>query len=244
MFSAARQITDQDIRTTTTSRVNGVKLGEVATTVDGRVYRYAQAGATDLDPGKLCVNADADANAVNKTIARTYTVADLARDQLVVFDAGGTIVADDYRDGTLAITDATGEGVLSRVVGNTGVTGAGEITVYLAEPIPVALTIDVSEATLLKSPWDDIVISATDQADQPVGVPNTLIDDADYGWVQTGGMCAVWADEAVTRGLALTIGTGTAGQVEALDAAGEPQIGIATIALVDTEYRQAYLTMF
>lgn len=240
MFSGAAQITDQDIRSTNSSRVSGLKLGQVGVTVDGRVYRYAQAGATDLDPGKLCVNSDANADVVNKTVARTYT----AGTQEVIIDAGGTITADDYRDGTLAISDATGEGVLSRVVGNGTTSGAAELTVTLAEPIPVALTIDVSEATLLKSPWDDIVISATDQADQPVGVPNVTIDDADYGWVQTGGSCAVWADEAVTRGLALTIGTGTAGQVEALDAAGEPQIGIAQIALVDTEYRQAYLTMF
>lgn len=240
MFSAARQITDQDVRSTTTSRVNGVRLGEVGVTVDGRVYRYAQAGGTDLDPGKLCVNADANADVVNKTVARTYA----AGTQEVIIDAGGAIAADAYIDGTLAITDATGEGVLSRVVGNTVTTGAAELTVFLQEPIPVALTIDVSEATLLKSPWDDIVISATDQADQPVGVPNVLIDDADYGWVQTGGMCAVWADESYARGAALTIGTGTAGQVEALDAAGEPQIGIATIAGVDTEFRQAYLTMF
>lgn len=240
MFSAARQITDQDVRSTTSSRVSGIRLGEVGVTVDGRVYRYAQAGGTDLDPGKLTVNADANADVVNKTVARTYA----AGTQEVIIDAGGAIAADAYIDGTLAISDATGEGVLSRVVGNSVTTGAAELTVYLQEPIPVALTIDVSEATLLKSPWDDIVISATDQADQPVGVPNVTIDDADYGWVQTGGMCAVWADEAVTRGQALTIGTGTAGQVEALDAAGEPQIGIATIALVDTEYRQAYLTMF
>jgi hypothetical protein len=240
MFSAVAQITDQDLRSTNSSRASGLKLGQVGVTVDGRVYRYAQAGGTDLDPGKLCVNSDANADVVNKTVARTYS----AGTQEVVIDAGGAITADDYRDGTLAISDATGEGVLSRVVGNTTTSGAAELTVTLAEPIPVAMTIDVSEATLLKSPWDDIVISATDQADMPVGVPNTLIDDADYGWVQTGGPCAVWADEAVTRGQALTIGTGTAGQVEALDAAGEPQIGIAQIALVDTEYRQAYLTMF
>lgn len=244
MYSSAAQITEQDLRTTTASRVSGIRLGQVGTTIDGRVFRYAQAGATDLDPGKLCVNSDANADVVNKTVARTYTVAELASNMQVIIDAGGAITADDYRDGTLAITDATGEGVAVLVTGNSATSGAAELTVTTAEPVPVALTIDVSEATLLKSPWDDIVISATDQADMPVGVPNVTIDDADYGWVQTGGPCAVWADEAVTRGQALTIGTGTAGQVEALDAAGEPQIGIAQIALVDTEFRQAYLTMF
>lgn len=230
-------ISEQDVRSTSTTKL--ATLGTLASPDGRRFYRYAQAGATDLDPGKLTVNADLDSDVTNRTVARTYTAGTLE----VIIDAAGAVTADTYVDGTLAISDATGEGVLCNVVGNTATTGAAELTVYLADPVPVALTIDVSEATLVQSPWDDIVISATDQADQPVGVPNVLIDDADYGWVQVGGMCAVWADEAVTRGQALTIGTGTAGQVEALDAAGEPQVGIATQALVDTEYRQAYLTL-
>ena len=228
----------QDTRTTSTSR-NGLALGSITGTADGRIYRWAQAGASALDPGKLCVNADADANVVNKTVARTYA----AGATEIIIDAAGAITQDAYRDGTLTISDATGEGVLMIVEGNSTTSGAAELTVALSQPCPVALTIDVSEATLLKSPWDDIVISATDQADMPVGVPNVTVAAASYGWVQTGGACSVWADEAVTRGLAVTTGTGVAGQVEALDGAGEPQVGIASEALVDTEYRQVFLTL-
>jgi hypothetical protein len=204
---------------------------------DQRIYRYTLAGATALDPGKLVVNSDVDSDVVNKTVARTYA----AGTREIIIDSAGAVTADEYRGGTLAISDATGEGVLMRVSGNTALSGAGELTVYLKEPCPVALTIDVSEATLLRNPWYGVVISATDQADMPVGIPNVTIAANEYGWVQTRGECAGWADEAFAKGAMLTIGTGTAGQIEALDAAGEPLVGVAMEAAADTEYRAVYL---
>lgn len=237
-FAAAIQITDQDSRTTS-SVIGGEELGQAAVTADGRVYRYGLAGGSNLAAGKLTVNADANTDAVNKTVAAT---ASIGATQLTV-DVSGTIVADVYAGGYLTINDATGEGISYLVAGNTGRTGSGEITVNLAEPLTVALTVDVSEYTLTVNPFASLVISATDQADQPVGVPNVAVTAAYYAWFQTGGTCSVLYDEAVTRGLALTIGTGVAGAVEALDAAGEPQIGIASIAGVDTEYQPAFLTL-
>jgi len=227
------------INTRETSTVQQHRLGEKYTDEFNNTYRYIKAGAANLAVGKLVVNADADANVVNKTVARTYAAGVTS----IVVDAAGTVVADAYVDGTVTISDATGEGVNYRVSGNTGVTGAGEITLTLAQPTTVALTIDVSEYTLTKNLFDSVVISATDQADMAVGVPNVAITAANFGWVQTGGTCAVLADEAVTRGLSLTIGTGTAGAVEALDAAGEPQIGVARDTLVDTEYTSVFLTI-
>lgn len=205
----------------------------------GRIYRYIRAGGTELAPGKLVVNADSDTDGTNKTVARTYTAGATS----IIVDAGGAVAADAFADGTLTVNDATGEGVSVRVTGNTATSGAAEMTVSLAEPIPVALTIDVSEVTLQKSPWDAVVISATDQADMPVGVPNVTVTADYYGWVQTRGSCAVLWDEAVAKGLALTIGTGVAGAVEAADAAGEPVIGVAQMAGVDTEYQPAFLAI-
>lgn len=227
------------INTRETSSVRQHRLGEKYTDEYQNTYRYIKAGASNLAVGKLLVNADADSNVVNKTVARTYAAGETS----IVVDAAGTVVADAYVDGTVTISDATGEGINYRVSGNTGVTGAGEITLTLAQPLKTALTIDVSEYTLTKNLFDSVVISATDQADMAVGVPNIAIAASEFGWVQTGGTCAVLADEAVTRGLALTIGTGTAGAVEALDAAGEPQIGVARDTLVDTEYTSVFLTI-
>jgi hypothetical protein len=74
-----------------------------------------------------------------------------------------------------------------------------------------------------------------------VCVPNVAVAADAYFWCQTRGTCAVLWDEAVTKGQALTIGSSTVGAVEAQDAAGEPQIGIAQMAGVDTEYQPAFL---
>lgn len=239
MLAAQLQITDQDLRSIQSTKAS-VEIGQVGTTADGRTFRYALAGATALDPGKLTVNADVDSNVVNKTVAATVAAGATS----VVVDVAGTVVANAYAGGYLTVNDATGEGISYLVSGNGGRTGAGEITVYLQEPLKVGLTVDVSEYTLTTNPYSGAVISATDQADLPLGVPNVTVTAAYYGWLQTGGPCAVLWDEAVAKGLALTIGTGVAGAVEALDAAGEPQIGTSLMAGVDTENQPAWLSIY
>lgn len=231
-------ITDQDARDTSATQI--MALGTKAVTPDGRVYRYTKAGASDLAPGKLAVNADLVANHVNRTV---YADAAIGANSVRVNLGATAATLNQYKDGYLTVNDATGEGIQYKIVGNTAASSSGVVTVKLAEPLKVALVASTSEVTLKKNPWADVVISATDQQDQPVGVPNVTIPATYFGWVQTGGECAVWADEDVVRGQALTIGTGTAGAVEALDAAGEFQLGIASEAMVDTEYRGVYLTM-
>lgn len=230
------EISEQDVRTISSAQPGGIQLGDLAS-IGRRLYRFSRAGASNLTHGKLTVNADVNADVANKTVARTYA----AGVTEVIVDAAGAIAADAYKDGWLTINDATGEGYTVPVVGNTVTAGAAELTVYLAEPTYAALTIDVSEATLTKNDFDGLVISATDQADMPTGVPNIDVTAAYYFWNQIGGTCSVLWDEAVTRGQALTIGTGVAGAVEALDAAGEPQVGFASMAGVDTEYQNCRL---
>lgn len=238
MLAAQIQISDQDARTISSS-APGEKLGQLAGTSDGRFYRLSLAGATALSPGKLTVNEDVDTDVVNKTVAATVAAGATS----VVLDSAGAVTANFYAGGYLTVNDATGEGISYYVTGNTGLSAAGELTVYLKEPLAVGLTVDVSEVTLVSSPFANTVISAIDQADMPVGVPNVSVTAANYYWSQVGGICSVLWDEAVAKGLALTIGTGVAGAVEALDAAGEPQIGTAFMAGVDTEYQPAWLSI-
>jgi len=225
-----------------TREISSVKQHDIGTKYEdefGNIYRYIKNAAVDLAPGKIIVNADSDSDATNVTVARTYA----AGAKEIIIDAGNAIAADAFADGTLTVNDATGEGVTVVVAGNTVTTGAAEMTVTLKQPIPVALTIDVSEVTLQKNPWDSPVISIADQADMPVGVPNVTITANYYGWVQTRGTCSVLFDEAVAKGFALTIGSSTVGAVEAADAAGEPVLGVAQMAGVDTEYQPAFLTI-
>ena len=64
-----------------------------------------------------------------------------------------------------------------------------------------------------------------------------------YYWCQTRGDAVVLMDEAVAKGAAITIGSSVAGAVEAVDAAGEIQIGINRETGVDTEYGPVWLTI-
>lgn len=240
MFTGFLQISQTDIRKTSDTK-DGIPLGSVGVTRDGRVYRYSQAGGSDLDPGKLAVAATPDANVANVTVAAPAAI----DAKQVVIDAGGAIAADAYADGHLTINDGTGEGISYAVRGNTVTSGAAELTVDLDEPIVVALVADTSDATLTKNPWKDIVISVTDQADLPAGVPNTTISTTDYGWAQTRGVCAVWADETFAAGDALVSGSGVAGQVEAQDTDEvKAVVGKAIIAPnAAGEYPPVYLTI-
>lgn len=237
MLTQRLSLTNQDARKQSATRLH--VLGSVAETADGRVYRYSLAGGTALAPGKLNVAATVNADATNKTVARTVA----AGQYEVVVDAGGTIVADAYKDGFLTVNDATGEGISYAINGHTGVTGAGEITVTLKEPLIVGLTIDVSEVTLTASPWGGVVISVADQLDMAVGVANQTITASYYGWVQTRGITAGLADESYAIAQALTIGSSVAGAFEAADLIGEQLVAVAIVAGVDTEYREVFLTI-
>jgi hypothetical protein len=233
---APRETFDQDFRDI--SSVKTMPIGTYGETKDGRGYRYALAGGSTLDPGKLGVAATVNADATNKTVARTVA----AGATEVIIDAGGAIAANVYNDGYLTINDATGEGISYLVAGHSVLGSSGELTVKLQEPLKVGLTIDVSEATLTQNPWSGVVISVADQADMPVGVPNVSITNAYYGWVQTKGVCAVLADETIGAGKAVVTGGSTVGAVEGKDTDDEyPEIGIALVAGVDTEYREIYL---
>lgn len=233
-----RTVVAQDFRDISSTKQE--MLGALSETADGRKYRYALAGAVALSPGKICVNADLVANHTDQNIA----VSGVAGDTKVSLTLGATAAtANQYQDGYLVINDATGEGINYLIAGHPAADSAGTLVVNLAEPLEAAVTATTTQYTLKANNYSGVVISIADQADQCVGVPNVAVTAAYYAWLQTHGECAVLADEAVTKGLALTIGSSTVGAVEALDAAGEHQIGVASEALVDTEYRSAFLTI-
>lgn len=237
MFSGAVQIFPSDIHSTGSTQL--MPLGTLGLTIDGRAYRYAEAGGTALAAGKLSVAATQVGNHENIAVAAAAAVGATS----VTVTLGATAAsANDYADGYMVVNDADGEGIAYRISGNPAADASASLVVSLFKPIVVALTTS-SEVSLIKNPWKDIVISATDQADMVVGVQNVAIAADEYGWVQTHGVVSVLADEAITAGLAITIGSSTAGSVEALDAAGEQNIGVALQAAADTEYRAVSLSV-
>lgn len=226
-----------------TSSVAAHQLGDVYRDSYGRTFVYAKAGATALSRGKLTVAPDVVANHVNMSFA----VAPTAGDDVVKVTLGATAAtADQYKDGWLVVNDGTGEGRAYPVEGNLAADSAGTCTVYLKEAIDTTGALSEANVDLLAGKWNGTVISAADQADAPAGVPIVAVAANNYYWSQTGGPCAVLADEALSPvGGIVTIGSSTVGAVEELDAVAEPLVGeVMQTAGVDTEYPMINLQIF
>lgn len=204
-----------------------------------KVYRYANNGGTELDPGKITIAAAVITTNVNQLV----DVAAAIDATKVVMNVGAASVTKDlYAEGELCINDATGEGISYWITGNSAFESSGTGNVYLGEPITVALVADTSEASMIENNWKDILISVNDQSDMAVGVPNVTISANQYGWVQTRGLCATWADETINIGLSAALGSSVGGSVETKDVDDAfADVGIAQQAAVDDEYRLIYL---
>lgn len=232
---SVREVSVQTV--TSESSTKQEKLGSRVRTPDGREFVYAQDSGSGQTAGQLAVNADEVANHVNIAVAAAAAIGDTK----VSVTLGATAAtADQYGDGYLVVNDANGEGQTVPIAGHAAIASAGTGTIVLAEPLTQALT--TSSQVQLVQPWSTKT-SVADQADRAVGVPAIDVTASYYHWTQVKGHAAVLADEAVTKGLALTIGSSVAGAVEAADLVGEQVIGVAEQALVDTEYRVAYLNI-
>jgi hypothetical protein len=240
MFTGPKQLLNQAVNEVSATKME--TLGTLAVTADGRKFRYARGGAADIVAANLLVAANPTAAHVNMAIAAAAAIGD--KTVSVTLGAAAATI-NQYQDGYLIVNDGVGEGYSYRIAGHAAHAGSGTLKVRLVDPIEVALTTAGSEVSLVANPYADIVISATDQADLPVGIAHCAVDVsvAPYFWVQTGGFATCWADEAFDAGDQLTIGTGVAGQVEMLDAVGEPPIGISLDVAVDTEYRSIMLKL-
>lgn len=216
-------------------------LGAKGISVDGRIFRYAKAGATALAPGKLTVAADITAN--HEDIA--FATAGVIGDRSVSITLGATAVtASEYAGGYLVIIDDTGEGH-THLIESHDVADASTACTFNIKPGLLEATTTSTTVALVRNPYYGLVISATNQADVPTGIPQISITASYYGWVQTGGVCGAFMDESCAHGANLTIGTGASGALEVIDLLGEKSVAyaMAGVNATDTEYNPVYLTL-
>lgn len=216
-------------------------VGAKGVSPDGRTFRYAKAAATNIATGKLCVAADVTAN--HEDIA--FAVAGAVGDQSINVTLGATAVAaNEYDGGYVVIIDDTGEGHTHLITSHPASDGSEAVDIYIKPGLEEATTTSTT-VTLVRNPYTNVVISATDQADIPLGVTPIAATASNYFWLQTGGIASCLSDESTAAGDVCTIGTGTAGAVEAADAANEPVVGIipAGVAAEDGEHNPIYLTL-
>lgn len=185
-------------------------LGALAATDDGRRYKYALAGGTDLVAGTLQQTPAELTNHANMAVGAAVAIGGTS----VSVTPGATAgAANLYSEGYFFVNDVTGEGLYYKVGSHAAITSSVAFTVNLVDAIKVALTTS-SEATLITNPYKNTVIYPTTATGACVGVAPWAVDDADYYWCQVGGVASVLCDGNWTVGSRLSPSNATAGAAE------------------------------
>lgn len=177
---------------------------------DGRIFRFAEAGATALEDDELTEAVAPSANFLDEAVAT------LAAGVLVLTGVGSTTgngAVNLFRYGYVWSSTATNANPLYRIKSNILITaGATSGTITLFVPT-VAAYAAADTITYIENPWRDIIVAtATTAAGVHTGVPAIDIAANAFGWVQTRGPALVLIAGVVVLGNPVIV-SGTAGAV-------------------------------
>jgi len=212
------------------------KLGERLVLPDGRVFYYAKASEA-LTAGKL-VTAKPVLNQED-----TVTVAHPAGTTQVTVTAASAITKDQFKEGYLIVDEGTDAGSIYKIKSNEAIASGETGTVTLYDGLVTAWSTSDTDITMVTNLFYNVQESNTDQIELPLGVPLIDVTSGYYFWLQTWGIAPVLQDEAFGNNAAqrlVTIGSGTAGAVEAYDAACEALVGQIVLDGAATEDAKYY----
>jgi hypothetical protein len=242
LTGASVSIVGQDSFTSSSTQAHN--LGSYAETNDGRGYRYCLMGAVSSVPGKIYQSSATDATNLTPVGGLGVSAAVAVGGTSVTISTSTTLAANLLANGYL-VTDVTpGQGYTLGIKGNTVTAGVAGAVIYLDDPIPVALTTS-SKVVLAQHPYANVVVYPASPTGVAVGVANNaIITNAQYGWLQTHGICGVLSGVAtsVTAGVPVTTSGATAGSTIVATAV-LPTIGWAMHAFTATEYQFIFLTI-
>lgn len=239
MFTQRIALTQQDARSINATKLHN--LGTVAETADGRVYRYALAGASNLAAG--LVN-NGVAKVTNHTINSVATAAAVGDRSVNITLAGATATTvAQYDDGYLHVIDSAGVGSSYRIAGTGVIAASGTGRIQLAEGVATALTTS-SKVALVPSPWAGSIVQSGSVSLFINGTNNVAVTAANYYWSQTGGIASILSDGVIAKNAEAINSDAVAGAVETrVDATVTRGVGFAVEATVDTKYYPIFLTL-
>ena len=205
-------------------------LGCLATTGDGRYFRYVIAGATALVPGTM--QASVAETTANERLAMAAAAIGATS---ISTTATLTATANQYTGGYAMISSSTGAGYSYQIGTHAAFTSAAA-TFSLVDPITVALTTS-SQISLVPSPWMNVIQSPTSLTGIPVGAAVAATPISYYGWVQTKGPANVLAQATMTVGNEVAVSVTTAGAVTvATGSLIQAVVGHAMQGITTTQY--------
>lgn len=225
------QATGQDTFTSSATQLH--PLGTLARTKDGRLFRYAVAGAVDTVAGSLYQGAAP----VTAHLANTPPAVAIGATSFTYTPGAATGAANLYAEGYLQVDTTPGNGYTYQVAGHDAIASSTAFTLYLRDAIQVALTTS-SRVGLMPNKFKNVIVTPTTNTGRVAGVAPCIITTAQYGWLQTHGPCSVLINGTPAITAPVVNSATTAGAVDkwttaAADVAVTPvgymmQVGVST----------------
>ncbi len=210
---------------------------------DGRKYRYVLVGGTtlvsgNLLQGKAVVALDYDTVVVDSESAAGATTVTVTGETstAVNYYADGWMHVNKSAAGYIGYTYL----VKSHVV---FATAAGKV-ITLAEPLKQTIAA-ADEIGLTPNPYNGVIVAIqTTVTSRIVGVACHNTTTAQYGWIQSGGLCGVLATDDLVIGNKASAVLAAAGRVGAADGDIDHNVGYAMSDVSATgEAAAVYLTI-
>lgn len=182
----------------------------------GNIFRYAKAGAVDLAAGAVVQSSVFVAGHSALAVNTTSNVGIGAT--AIAITCASTAAAGFYNDGFAAIASGAGQGykyyIASHPAVSTGATGV--FTFYNEDALLVALT-TTSTVTLFANKYANVlVVPVTTATGIVLGVAPYVITAAQYGWIQTWGLCVALTEGTPALGQWMNGIAATSGRVAAM----------------------------
>jgi len=202
------------------STTQKAELGRIVDFKDGRKFMYVKSAATIGAGGVVSQPA---ASAVT---ANALAVAAIGAKELTLTIASVTL--NQYQDGTIHITDDTGQGYTHKIKSNTATSG-GTITIELYEGLIVAVDA-TSDVVLVPNLCNGV--RAGIAAALPLGVSVVATTSGSYSWIQIAGISTVGVKTATSIAAGKIVMAGADAGVVISDGT-QKAIGVALAAVDD-----------
>lgn len=165
-------------------------LGALRILADGRKFRYAKVGGSNVQAGAVLKALAATANHIDLAVATAVAGA-----TSVTVTLGATAATlNYYAGGYLQVNSgATALGHQYTIESHPAADSEATLVVTLKEPLKTALTNGTHKVSLIPSPWVGLVV-ADGAGVFAAGVAPCNITANYYAWIQTGGVACVEAD--------------------------------------------------
>ena len=208
--------------------------------MNGKVFYYAEAGATALAPGKLM---QSPVPAADHTGLAVTSVAAGQKSLTLTNGASTAFTKNQYRNGELWVDSGTSVGHGYSIKGNAaaGVNATCVFTLY--EELVELLVNATDTISLACNPYANIIICPSVPTALLLGVTPVDVTGDYFFWLQTWGLCPVLTTDTVVIGNTVSVADDDDGAVQASDDMVEQVVGTVVRVEADTEYSLVYLRL-